>query len=1005
MKVLFAVNNDNVSEAIAKKYEREYKDILSYKNVYYFNAIIRELQKDKTYNRIVISEDLEPFANNNYDMIDKFLLEKYSNISKEAKTINEERIEVIVLCADRRRKAEDMFIKMYNLEIYNAIMGQDRSIEEVCKLIYSPRDKNIAKQYYEIPISDLSGQDDNENNVSEAEVENILAHYKRLGKNEDKYVDSFNNIISQYTDTQLKIIIRYLPIHVKAVLEERSSKYQQLVTSGLPGQNANFEEKTNKYKQKAQKKGGFWRSKNDIDDDDDDEDETIIDKEFTTPKMTKPIVIPSDMNTNNVQRINSQESKVFNDNANNQVNSEQKIPGPEFLREENSPSVPTVEPIQTEQHTLVAETQDNINKPNINNSNQGQQIQERPIPQEIIKPEVQIKDIQVPTPEQIANQNVKLEENSISQINAKTDSLDLFEASEEQNEETKQKPVQESGDDLFSELLDIETSEIKNEEVNENESSDSNKTEQPTEPVKRGRGRPRTRPIVEVDPNKPKRGRGRPRKVPIEQIQGEQLKVKTEEEIKTSEPINEELNPIEKENDLFSISEEIQTQNSNNVQNEATTNNTEQNVDVDLFNMVDSIENQTNQKTENELLDLFDMNMDEAKTKVDTQLDNNLEQNTNIIENNETELQQTQTITQTIPEEIGNKVQQYNDISESTQQQEKELINNYDRTEPDSDLFNNKDSNTVNLFEDNKDITTTNRTTTYSSLNTLLTADKKIVAFVGTTKNGTSFVVNNTAEMLSSMGISTAILDMTKSKNAYYIYTNNEEELRNISTKCMKNLENGIAEGLKITKTLTVYTEMPGEEEKYNIDSVLSTLVQNYSAVLIDTDFDTPVEIFDRVQEIYLVQSMDVLTIQPLTAFLRNLKSKNILRQEKLRIVINKSQRIRSLNVKTLIGGMSCYNAPNMSYMTELFDKDNIRYCEIPFETQNYIKYLESLVVCSITLNGYTKTLLTSLKELSNIVYPLVGKQTYSPMNGNNKKDPFSKQMSNTLNKMRNKGY
>jgi hypothetical protein len=26
-------------------------------------------------------------------------------------------------------------------------------------------------------------------------------------------------------------------------------------------------------------------------------------------------------------------------------------------------------------------------------------------------------------------------------------------------------------------------------------------------------------------------------------------------------------------------------------------------------------------------------------------------------------------------------------------------------------------------------------------------------------------------------------------------------------------------------------------------------------------------------------------------------------------------------------------------------------------------------------------------------------------MNGNNKKDPFSKQMSNTLNKMRNKGY
>ena len=286
----------------------------------------------------------------------------------------------------------------------------------------------------------------------------------------------------------------------------------------------------------------------------------------------------------------------------------------------------------------------------------------------------------------------------------------------------------------------------------------------------------------------------------------------------------------------------------------------------------------------------------------------------------------------------------------------------------------------------------------------MLTSDKKIVAFVGTTKNGTSFVVNNTAETLASMGISTAILDMTKTKNAYYIYTNNEEELREIATRCMRNLENGIAEGIKPTRNLTIYTEMPGEEENYNLDKVLTTLVQNYDAVLIDTDFDTPTEIFDRVQEIYLVQSMDVLTIQPLTAFLRNLKSKNILKQEKLKIVINKSEKVRSLNIKTLIGGMSCYNAPNMSYMTELFDKDNIRYCEIPFEVQNYVKYLDSLVNCSITLNGYTKTLLTALRELANMVYPLVGKQTYSPMSGN-KKDPFSKKTSSTLNKMKSKGY
>ena len=84
MKVLFAVNNDEISNAIIKKYQKEYKEIISYKNVYYLNAKIKELQKDSTYDRIVISEELEPFANNNYDTIDKFIFEKLDNISDEA---------------------------------------------------------------------------------------------------------------------------------------------------------------------------------------------------------------------------------------------------------------------------------------------------------------------------------------------------------------------------------------------------------------------------------------------------------------------------------------------------------------------------------------------------------------------------------------------------------------------------------------------------------------------------------------------------------------------------------------------------------------------------------------------------------------------------------------------------------------------------------------------------------------------------------------------------------
>ena len=75
MKVLFAVSNEEISESIVKKYQKEYKEIISYKNVYYFNAIVKELQKDKNYDRIVISEELEAFANTQYSQIDKIALQ------------------------------------------------------------------------------------------------------------------------------------------------------------------------------------------------------------------------------------------------------------------------------------------------------------------------------------------------------------------------------------------------------------------------------------------------------------------------------------------------------------------------------------------------------------------------------------------------------------------------------------------------------------------------------------------------------------------------------------------------------------------------------------------------------------------------------------------------------------------------------------------------------------------------------------------------------------------
>ncbi len=229
MKILFAVSSEEISDKIIKKYQKDFKEILAYKNVYYFNAILKEIQKDKTYDRIVISEDLEPFANNNYDTIDKFVFEKLDSISDEAHDMNGNEIPLLLICTERRQKGSNFLVKLFGLGIYNALLGQDRSMEQVCKLISRPRGKKEAKMYYKIDSDDVSYRAENENEVSELEIQNILTHFKKLGKSTERYTESFNNIAAQYTDEQLKIIINCLPIKVRAVLEEQSQKYKELM--------------------------------------------------------------------------------------------------------------------------------------------------------------------------------------------------------------------------------------------------------------------------------------------------------------------------------------------------------------------------------------------------------------------------------------------------------------------------------------------------------------------------------------------------------------------------------------------------------------------------------------------------------------------------------------------------------------------------------------------------------------------------------------------------------
>lgn len=828
MKVLFAVNNEKISQAIVRKYQEKYKEIISAKNVYYFNAIIKELQRNRNYDRIVISEDLEPFSNKNYDMIDKFLFEKMDSISDEASNGAEGEIPIILICTDRREKGENVLLKMFSIGVYSALIGNDRTIDNVCQMINTPRNKKEAKIYYKIDSDGANYKSERLEDVSETEIQNILNHYKRLGKNEDKYVESFNSIASQYTQEQLRVIVPFLPLNVRAVLEEKCDKYKQLMLESV-------KEKIKQDKGKAIITKNIKTTRNN--DNKKGPKLDILNQQLNKPNTSNPVVIPSGVDTSKVKRVFTEQNnaKVKNDN--------------------------------------VFEDVDDIL-------------------------------------------------NGISSTESDLDS-------------SAQQVMMWDEDDGTTSGLD--------------------------QPAKRKRGRPaKEKTIEEIE--KPKRGRGRPPKQKedefiIEDVQHDNNNNLAEDE----DPFpfkNDELyqKNIDERGNIFGDS------NDNKEDESIFNDNVLPGLDDDIFSQIDD-------------------NIEEQNTNSDIQ---------NILPGLEND--------DILPGLSGESFEDDNDLFNTNNQ---------------NDVLTSKlqnESNSNNNIEETAIRQANNDYQNRSEFTGLVTGNNKVVAFVGTSKNGTSFLVNNLAALLSSKGINTAILDLTKNKNAYYIYTQNDENLRNQAYNCINQLRMGNPNGIKVNKNLTVYTTLPNETEGIeDYEKILETLTNNYSLVLMDCDFDTNYNYFDLCQEMYLVQSYDILTIQPLTAFLKELLDRNILKEEKLKVVINKELKVKGLNEKMIIGGISSYNDPSMSLMKKLFDKDTMQYITVPFEIPTYSKYLEGLVTCDISLKGYSSGLLNALNRLGEMVYPLINakpqkdKRNMYGYNNNQVEtnNQFNRNMDATLNKMR----
>ena len=322
-----------------------------------------------------------------------------------------------------------------------------------------------------------------------------------------------------------------------------------------------------------------------------------------------------------------------------------------------------------------------------------------------------------------------------------------------------------------------------------------------------------------------------------------------------------------------------------------------------------------------------------------------------------------------------------NDIKPKVEQKQIEINSsnidsNVNNVNKDVQVNNNHIENNTPYTNYNNQTTNMNMVNTTQVQNvTTQINNKNVFSFVGTSKNGTSFLVNSLGILFSSIGINTAIVDLTKNKNDYYMCTNNEERLREIATLSIIKLEKGIAEGVQINKNLSVYTGLPtNDTNKLNSKMVIDTLKKNHTLILLDCDFETNLEYYTYSNQIFTVQSLDVLTMQPLTIHLKKLKELGIISDSKISIILNKEVPVKGLTKKLMIGGLSMYNSPNMEERVELFNKDNVKVYSVPFDIQAYQKYLENIVHCKFEIAGYPKKFITELKLIAENIYPEIAK-------------------------------
>ena len=967
MKVLFAIRDDNnIVDTIVRKYQRDYNKKLVYKEVKNFTAILRELQQNNNYDRIVISDDIDEKINKSENK-NKLILTKLKSIRSVA--LKDDKQIPIIFFSDNNKLTN----YLYELNIYNGIIGTDITKKRIYELMLKPRNRLQAKDYYKIndevvnkakktiekvnkknvenkirkdekkvvkseknKIVDTNKEKSN-NLVSD--VEKAIKYLNQVGLDEEKYVKKFDNICSKLSKEELQIVIKSLSLRTKKILKNNSSKYNKLISVVVKDN-----EKT-KAKEESTVKRGRGRPRKEK-----KEEEPAVKRKRGRPRKTVESIEENEPIKKNVEENKEKKTKLESKKKLEDKNKTVK-------KEKNE------EDLDFEENDLLSKEKKSFTKSKTKNK---EKIEENL--DEISKNKVDDDELDLDEKDDDLD-DVKYNDQDLDEDDIEDDDdLDLDEDDTDDIEDDDDLDLDEDDTDDIEDDDDLDLDEDDTDDIEDDDDLDLD-DEDDTDDIEDDDD-----PDLDEDDTDD-----------IEDDDDLDLDEDDTDDIEDDDDLDldeDDTDDIEDDDDLNLDEDDTDNidddhNNKENTSNSSAINNNTE--DDEIFDLDDNefYDEKNAKSSENKNDDDFVFDVDDEKSD-----DEDVDDSLNLVSDTDDD------DILNLDDEFN--IEDTNKNENSADDDDADILNldNDDLKVDDNQIGINQPGQFSGIrnknYNPNYDISkqineingNTDRGKTEEEKRITIPEEKKIVAFVGAHGNGTSFIINNLALLLSEQGIKTAIVDLTKNKNSYYIFTQNEERLRGIAYSCFEKLKSGISDGIIVNKNLTVYTSLPNaDSEIENKETAINTLLSEFSLVLFDCDTETDQEYFEIAQEIYLVQSLDVLTIQPLTTLLKKLKMNKLLNEEKLRILINKDLRVNKLNERILISAMSVYNSPDTTYQLDLFNRDKIGYLTIPFEEKNYSKYLDELADCKLTIRGYSKNLISSFNKLAKFVYPINGKK------------------------------